>query len=154
MNVSATRHDDATPWATLLAAGLIVLATAAAFSDSFAGPLIFDDEAGDLGKPEHPPALAASGRHSVRRTTARRSPAARCLNFSLAVNYAIERPERAGLPRDEPGHSPRGGLAAVRSAAADSAAAGDARRLGRGRHPAGPGRRTCSGPCIPCKPSP
>ena len=46
------------PFSTLLAAGLIVLATAAAFSNSFAGPFIFDDEPAIPENPTHPPALA------------------------------------------------------------------------------------------------
>ena len=75
------------------------------------------------------------------------------LNLSLAVNYAIERMQRLGLPRGEPGHSRLGGVAAVRHPAADVPAADDARRMGRGGPSAGLGRSPCFGRSIRCKPS-
>ena len=42
---AAQGRDLLSGWTTALAAGLIVLATVAAFSNSFAGPFIFDDGA-------------------------------------------------------------------------------------------------------------
>ena len=78
MNVSATRHDDTAPWATLLAAGLIVLATAAAFSDSLGGPFILDDGPSIPDNPTIRRLWPHRRRRSARRSAAKRSPAGRC----------------------------------------------------------------------------
>jgi tetratricopeptide (TPR) repeat protein len=88
---------ERSPWrnpqrAALLAAGLIVLATLAAYGNSFAGPFVFDDESSitsnvtirqlwPIGRPLCPPnhGETVSGRP--------------LLNLSLAINFAVSRLE-------------------------------------------------------------
>ena len=89
---AAVRPADPAPptsrWLILLAAGLIMLATVAAFSSSFAGAFVFDDDPAILKnptirqlwpiwKPLCPPAsgITVNGRP--------------LLNLSLAINYAM-----------------------------------------------------------------
>src|SRR5271165_5742039 len=90
---STRSYVDRLPWCKLqrsafLAAGLVVLATVAAFANSFAGPFVFDDQQSivdnptirrlwPIGKPLCPPShgVTVSGRP--------------VLNFSLALNYAV-----------------------------------------------------------------
>ena len=64
-------------WATALAAGVIVLATAAAFSNSFTGPFILDDIDAVTNNPTIRQ-LWPIGKCSAPRSKARRSPAGRC----------------------------------------------------------------------------
>ena len=73
--------------ATFLAAGLIALATVAAFSNSFAGPFLFDDKTAITDNPtiRHLwplwPVLVPSAGSAVQRRPV--------VNLSLAINYAI-----------------------------------------------------------------
>ena len=84
----ARNASPAKGWAIVLASGLIVAATAAAFSSSFAGGFVFDDQTAivenrtirqlwPIWTPLCPPAGTA---------TAEGRP---LLNFSLAINYAM-----------------------------------------------------------------
>jgi tetratricopeptide (TPR) repeat protein len=78
------------PWAALLAEALIVLATVAAFSNSFTGPFLFDDEAAIVDNPTirqlWPISKALCPPNYGESVTGRP-----LLNLSLAVNYAIHK---------------------------------------------------------------
>ena len=130
-------------WTIILASGLIVLATVAAFSNSFAGPFVFDDETAILGNPTIRqlwplwPTLCPP-RHGE---TVTGRP---LLNLSLAINLRHQRRPGLELPCDEPGHSRSGSLAAVRHHAADVALAGDTRAVGHGQ----PSPGTCGCPAV------
>ncbi len=152
MNASATQHDDATPWATRLAAGLIVLATAAAFSDSLGGPFILDDGPSILGNQTirrlWPISDALCPPKNGETVTGRP-----LLNFSLAVNYAASGVNVRGYHLTN---------LAIHLAAAlllfgllrRTFLLPAMRDFWAQPPPRWPWPSPCSGPCIPCKPSP
>ena len=113
-------------WAALLAAGLIVAATVAAFSNSFAGPFVFDDTASIPENPaiRHLWPLSTAAVSAPRRRD-RRGPAA--LEPLPRDQLRPWRLGRAGLSRRQSGNPSCLCPAVVWDRAADPAAAGDAR---------------------------
>ena len=116
-------------WKIWLAGGLIALATAAAFSSSFTGAFVFDDDEAIVKNPHDPASLAdlegtlpAKLRRDGHRPAIAESVPGRQLRR--------QRRQRLELPCGKPGHSHLRGPAAVRHRPADVLAAVDARSMG------------------------
>ena len=145
MKTTATRHM---PWATRLAAGLIVLATAAAFSDSSDGPFILDDGPSIPDNPTirrlWPIGDALCPPNHGETVTGRP-----LLNLSLAVNYATSGLNVRGYHATNLAIHLAAALLLLGCCGGPSCCRAMRRRLGRGRHAAGPGRRPALGRASP-----
>ena len=122
---------------TLLAALAIIVAVAAAYSNSFSGPFIFDDvgairDNATIRSLRSFQALIPPGTVTVSRRP--------LTNLSFAINYAIGRARRPLVPRGEPADPSARRADALRHRPPHAAAAGAARSVRRRLDRPGGGR--------------